>query len=358
MEHHLQLFLLFLCICSVSFYFVAPQMTFTINTLVWYRKDILHRFRNTLRDEHDIHSRLMQYYPEVPMWWYGIIGIISFSFLCIAIKIISTQLPIWALVIAILLSFILSIPLSILMAISNQQITAQVIFELIAGYMLPGWPIANMIFKTVGYKTIYQATSFAGDLKLGHYMKVPPRIMFSIQIVPTIITSIWATFIQDWMLNNIEDICTPQQKQGFICPGSTVFATASVIFGAVGPQRLFSPGAPYATCLTHPTFTQLTLMPLDILLFFGSSPLGSLHPSHSTSSPATSLSPSGDMSISQLSSVYSVIWLSCQGSITAPASFVVLSSTMSSVASALDGGCNTIISLPLPSMLALPSPWS
>jgi len=245
----------------------------------------------------------MQYYPEVPMWWYGIIGIISFSFLCIAIKIIPTQLPIWAIAIAILLSFILSLPLSILTAITNQTIPTQVMFELIAGYMIPGLPIANMIFKIVGCETSDQATVFAGDLKIGHYMKIPPRIMFAIQIVPTVITSIWVTFIQDWMLNNIEDICTPQQKQGFICPGSTVFATASVIFGAVGPQRLFSPGAPYATYLT--TQHSLNLPPpLDTLLFFGSSPLALLHPSLSTSWLDTSLAPSGDMSTSQLFSVH------------------------------------------------------
>jgi len=114
----------------------------------------------------------MQYYPEVPMWWYGIIGIFSFSFLCITIKMIPTQLPIWAVVVAIILSFILSIPLSILTAITNQQIATEVMFELIAGYMLPGRPTANMIFKTVGYMTNYQATNFAGDLKLGHYISV------------------------------------------------------------------------------------------------------------------------------------------------------------------------------------------
>jgi len=260
----------------------------------------------------------MQYYPEVPMWWYAITGIISFSFLSISIKIIPTQLPIWAAVIAILLSFILSIPLSILIAISNQQIATQVIFELIAGYMLPGKPVANMVFKTVGYMTNYQAVNFAADLKLGHYMKVPPRIMFSIHIVPTVLTCIWVSFIQDWMLNNIEGICTPHQKQGFICPGSTIFSTASIIFGAVGPRRLFSPGAPYATCFTHLTFTQLTLIPPDTLLFFGSFPLGSSYPSLSTSSLAASLSPFGDTSTFQLYLVYSHISLSLLGSATVP----------------------------------------
>ena len=210
---------------------------------MWYQKDIVHRFHNTLKDEHDVHSHLMQHYPEVPMWWYVITGIIPFAFVCTAIKIVPTQLPLWAAIIAILLSFSSAIPLSIFTAISRQEIPMNVIYELIAGYMLPGRPLANMIFKTIAYKTSNQTISFTGDLKLGHYMKIPPRIMFTIQILSTGITSVWVIFIQDWMLHNIEDICTPHQKQGFTCPASTTFGTASIIFGAIGPQRLFSPGA-------------------------------------------------------------------------------------------------------------------
>jgi OPT family oligopeptide transporter len=178
------------------------------------------------------------------MWWYGTIGVTSFAFLCTAIKIIPTQLPIWGVVIAILLSFIFSVPFAMLQAITNQQATTPVIYEFIAGYILPGRPIANTIFKTVAYMATLRPSTFAGDLKLGHYMKVPPRIMFTIQIVATIISSIWVTFIQDWMLNNIEDICTPRQRQEFTCPGSTAFATASIIFGAANPH-LYSSGAPY-----------------------------------------------------------------------------------------------------------------
>ena len=209
---------------------------------MWYRKDIVHRFRKTLKDEHDVHSYLMQSYPEVPMWWYVITGVITFAFLCTAIKMVPTQFPLWAAVIAIFLSFSLAIPFSIFVAVSSQDVPMNVIYELIAGYMLPGHPIANMIFKTVAYITTDQAISFAGNLKLGHYMKIPPRLMFTIQIFGIVITSIWVIFIQKWMLHNIEDICTPHQKQGFKCPQSTTFATASIIWGGVGPQRLFSPG--------------------------------------------------------------------------------------------------------------------
>ena len=211
---------------------------------VWFRKDIVRRFRLTLKDEHDVHSRLMQAYPEVPMWWYIVTGIISFAIFCTSIEIFPTQLPIWAAFIGVAMATVAAIPIGILQAITNQQLPTQVIDELIAGYMLPGRPIANMIFKTITFITANQAVGFAGDLKLGHYMKIPPRMMFLVQLVSTVITCVWVNVIQDWMLTNVEDICTPHQKQGFVCPGSSVFATGSVIWGAAGPSRMFGAGAP------------------------------------------------------------------------------------------------------------------
>lgn len=212
--------------------------------LVWFRKDIVRRLRLRLRDGTDIHSRLMQVYPEVPMWWYIVVGVISFALFCVSIEIYPTQLPIWAAFFGVILSTLVAIPLAILQAITNQQVPTQVLDELIAGYMLPGKPVANMIFKTISLMTSLQAVSFAGDLKLGHYMKIPPRMMFSIQVIPTVIACIWVTVIQDWMVGNIENICSPDQRQGFICPSTTTFATSSVIWGAVGPTRLFSIGTP------------------------------------------------------------------------------------------------------------------
>ena len=186
----------------------------------------------------------MKYYPEVPIWWYVMIGVTTFAFVCTAIKMVPTQLPIWAAIVGLLISFSFAIPMATLQAIANQPVLSPVIYELIASYMLPGRPIANAIFKTVIYTTTEQTCKFAGNMKLGHYMKIPPHTNFTIQVIATIIVCIWITFIQDWMLDNIEDICTPSQKQGFICPLSTALFSESIIFGAVGPQHLFSPGAP------------------------------------------------------------------------------------------------------------------
>lgn len=51
------------------------------------------------------------------------------------------------------------------------------------GLIQPGKPIANVCFKTYGYMSMAQAISFLSDFKLGHYMKIPPKSMFLVQVI-------------------------------------------------------------------------------------------------------------------------------------------------------------------------------
>lgn len=63
-----------------------------------------------------------------------------------------------------------------------QQPGLNVITELIVGYLYPGRPLANVTFKTYGYISMSQALWLLQDFKLGHYMKIPPRSMFVVQV--------------------------------------------------------------------------------------------------------------------------------------------------------------------------------
>ncbi|KAL0950706.1 hypothetical protein HGRIS_007482 [Hohenbuehelia grisea] len=227
----------------------AAFAALVVHTILWFRRDIVRRFRSSLRDERDVHSRLMQAYPEVPHWWYIAMGVIAFSFLCIAVEIFPTQLPIWAVFLGFGIACLLAIPLAMIQAITNQQVALQVMHELIIGYLLPGRPIANIIFKTITYIGTNQAVGFAGDLKLGHYMKIPPRMMFMVQVVAAVVSCFVVTLVQDWMFANVVDICTRQQTNGFICPSTNSFASASLIWGGIGPARLFSIGQTYSGLL-------------------------------------------------------------------------------------------------------------
>lgn len=188
-------------------------------------------------------------YPEVPVWWYILVGVVSFIFIAVAIEIFPTGLPIWGAIIAFALAAILAIPVAMLMALTNMQVPLQVMHELIAGYILPGRPVANIIFKTIAYIGTNQAVAFASDLKLGHYMKIPPRIMFMAQTVAVVVASLVSIIVQDWMFAHVPDICTREQANGFVCPSTNTFATASLVWGGVGPARLFSPGQIYSPLL-------------------------------------------------------------------------------------------------------------
>ena len=69
--------------------------------------------------------------------------------------------------------------------------------------------------------------------------------MFFSQVVAAIIAGTVQLGVQAWMFTNIPDMCTPTQKDGFICPSTEVFGTASIIWGVIGPQRQFSSGQIY-----------------------------------------------------------------------------------------------------------------
>jgi hypothetical protein len=74
-----------------------------------------------------------------------------------------------------------------------------------------------------------QALQFAQDFKLGHYMKIPPRTMFFAQVSAAAIAGTVQLGVQAWMFTNIVDMCSITQPDGFICPSTQVFGTASII---------------------------------------------------------------------------------------------------------------------------------
>jgi len=185
---------------------------------------------------------LMSKYPEVPEWWYAIIFVSQFVFAVISLEVWHTEFPIYAFIICLIISFVYTIPIGMIQAITNQQIGLNVITELIVGYWLPGKPLTMMLFKTYGYITMAQALTFASDQKLGHYMKIPPRTMFWGQVWATIVAGTVQLGVQAWMFTNIPKMCDPDQTNGFICPSTQVFGTASIIWGVIGPRNQFSSG--------------------------------------------------------------------------------------------------------------------
>jgi hypothetical protein len=192
-----------------------------VHTFLWYRKDVARQFRRSLKDETDIHSRLMSEYPEVPRWWFLTLGIVCLVMGIIGIEVCDTKLPIWTFVLALASAAVFTLPSGILQAITNQTFTPVIMGEMFFGYIFPGRPLALMVFKIV-----------AG---------IP--VLFIAQGISSIIAITSSIVAQQWAMDNIPDICSPHQKDFFTCPNVNLFNTGSVIWGGIGPKRIFSPGA-------------------------------------------------------------------------------------------------------------------
>ncbi|PBP22617.1 small oligopeptide transporter-like protein [Diplocarpon rosae] len=247
---------------GLSFAAIASLIVYTY---LHHGEQIWGQFRNSTKEEPDIHMKLMSKYKEAPTWWY-----LSLFALMVVVSLVTvlgfpTNLSWWAFLLALFISFAFSLPIGIIQAITNTQIGLNVLTEFIFGYIQPGRPLALMIFKTYGYITMSQALSFVSDLKFGHYMKIPPRTMFMAQVVATTLSCFIQVAVLNFALKNIDGICTPHQPQHFTCPGGRVFFSASVIWGLIGPDRIFSPGQIYSGLFWF--FLIGTLLP--IIFYFG-----------------------------------------------------------------------------------------
>ncbi|KAF4827716.1 Sexual differentiation process protein isp4 [Colletotrichum tropicale] len=228
---------------GLSFAAIASLIVYTY---LHNGKQIWAQYRGSTKEKPDIHMKLMKKYKEAPTWWYMGLFVIMLGVGFVAVLAYPTNLSWWAFLLAVVISFSFSLPIGIIQAITNNQIGLNVLTEFIYGYIQPGRPLALMIFKTFGYITMSQALSFVSDLKFGHYMKIPPRTMFMCQVVATTFSCFIQIAVLNAALKNIPDVCTPHQENKFSCPGGRVFFAASVIWGLIGPARMFSPGQVYS----------------------------------------------------------------------------------------------------------------
>ncbi|OTA61585.1 OPT family small oligopeptide transporter [Hypoxylon sp. EC38] len=228
-----------------------------VHVALFYGKEIWYRLKTARNQEPDIHLKLMKKYVEAPEWWYFALFLFSLALGLGTVLGYDSQLPWWGFFISVIIAMVFVIPTCMIMAMSNIMLSLNVISPFIAGFIFPGRPIGVMIFKVFSTITLGQAQTYesaqitnmrqTSDLKLAHYMKVPPRVTFWCQVV----ASIWAVFVQiavmNWTLGAIPDVCSNTQPSHFTCPNGRAFFSSSIVWGVLGPERMFGPGSMYAT---------------------------------------------------------------------------------------------------------------
>ncbi|KAK4192433.1 OPT oligopeptide transporter protein-domain-containing protein [Podospora australis] len=220
---------------------------------------------DNLMSREDVHNRLMRRYKDAPMTWYLMTFVSMLAIGIFVVEYYPIHLPWYGLLLALGICSVLFIPIGIIMAVTNQHSSIYLICQLVAGLVFPGRPVANMVFVTYGYISSAQGIKFAADLKLGHYMKIPPRILFAVQMVATIVSSVTQIGVLNWMFVNVPGICTPQAINGFTCPIARVHFNGSILWGVVGPKEFFGPGATYRVLVW--AFAIGAILPIPLWLY-------------------------------------------------------------------------------------------
>ncbi|KAF8031687.1 hypothetical protein BT93_D0797 [Corymbia citriodora subsp. variegata] len=211
---HLSIFFAFTY--GLSFATLAATVS---HVTLFYGRIIWQQTKTAFRDKFDdVHTRLMKKnYEAVPQWWFYLLMLIMTGLAVVACEGFGgqLQLPYWGVILAIGLVLFFLLPIGVLTATTNQQPGLNVISELIIGYMYPGRPLANVVFKTYSYVNLLVGTVVASSVYFG---------------------TAW------WLLTSVDNICDPSKLpvgSQWTCPGYDVFYHASIIWGVVGPLRMF-----------------------------------------------------------------------------------------------------------------------
>ncbi|KAM7520080.1 hypothetical protein LguiB_019042 [Lonicera macranthoides] len=216
-----------------------------VHVFLFHGRDLWQLSKSAFQEKKmDVHTKLMRKYKQVPEWWFTCILLVSVAatvFICEYYK-KQLQLPWWGVLLACGLAFFFTLPIGVITATTNQTPGLNVITEYIIGYLYPGYPVANMCFKVYGYISMKQGILFLQDFKLGHYMKIPPRSMFMAQVAGSLLSALVHLGTAWWLMDTIPDICDRAllpPGSPWTCPGDHVFYDASVIWGLIGPRRIF-----------------------------------------------------------------------------------------------------------------------
>ncbi|ROV90969.1 hypothetical protein VSDG_07712 [Cytospora chrysosperma] len=151
--------------------------------------DFIRAYKSAKQGRYDDrhHAHMVKHYKETPWWWYVAVLVISFVIGLVVVIKENITLPAWAYIVSLLLGIFIAPLSTILYSRYGNGIATNNLSKMLAGLMLPGRPVGNMYFAAWSHNVISNAVTLCNDLKMGEYLKIPPRVMFLTQIYGTIL---------------------------------------------------------------------------------------------------------------------------------------------------------------------------
>ncbi|KAK3362177.1 peptide transporter [Lasiosphaeria ovina] len=157
--------------------------------ILFWGGDIFRAFKSAKSGKHDDrhHEYMSKNYKEAPWWWYVAILVFSFVLGLIAVLKTNITLPAWAYIVSLLLGIVIAPFSTILYSRYGNGIATNNLSKMLGGLLMPGRPVGNMYFAAWSHNMIANAVNLSNDLKMGEYLKIPPRVMVLTQVYGTIL---------------------------------------------------------------------------------------------------------------------------------------------------------------------------
>ncbi|KZV74273.1 OPT superfamily oligopeptide transporter [Peniophora sp. CONT] len=220
-----------------------------VHVLLWHWDQIKSGF--TLRylwrpsEIYDAHYNEMKKYKPVPHWWFIAVLLGSFAAAQATNYKGQSDLPWWALIVLLIMSFIFLVIYGFLASITGFQLSwfGSGFFQMITAFMVPGKPVANMYGAVYGQHTMNQGMTLLADMKLGQYVKLPPRATFYSQVGGAVVGAV-LNYVM--LLNIIESnrpaLLSVAGTRLWSGQNPQSYNSNAISWGALGPQMFGADG--------------------------------------------------------------------------------------------------------------------
>ncbi|WVQ69693.1 uncharacterized protein L199_007913 [Kwoniella botswanensis] len=178
-----------------------------MHCIIFWGKDIWTAIKNSRKGVFDDrHHSAMEKYKEAPWYWYLAILVVAFILGLVVVIKEDITLSVGSYVTALVLGTVIAPFSTILYSRFGNGVATNQLMKMVAGLTSPGRPIANLYFSAWSHSVISQSLNLACDLKMGEYLKVPPRAMWLTQIYGTVLGAFINYVVMISVVNSHRDL--------------------------------------------------------------------------------------------------------------------------------------------------------
>ncbi|KAH9816859.1 putative oligopeptide transporter [Melampsora americana] len=191
------------------------------------------------------HRTITKHLPEFPTYGFLALGAssIGLAFFCSAQA--GSGLPVHALIVAIVLSAVLSFAAVFFYGTVGMPLNCQHVTQMLGGILFPGNAIGNLWFTLYGWTSVSQCVHMAKDSKLGQYMNISTVIVVTGQITGKVLGGLVHYCVMAAIVGSQREVLLSPHGDGIYTGMALSSMSAQATSWGIFSRRLYFFGSKY-----------------------------------------------------------------------------------------------------------------